>query len=557
MSIIYKELLIVDKENKTARKINFEPGINIITSKLNSVGKTSLSLMLLYSFGAKVKFSDKWNLENIFTKLTLSNNDKEIVIIRYKDTYSIIYDNQKYFYPGQKYGYSEKLYELLGLTIKIKDKNSDTYSTAIPSLYLLPYFLSQTNTDNDRSIFEDLLMYSKKDLYDSLYYHVGALDNNYSNIILDYTSTKTKLDKLKGEKEQQFIEVKFLENKLEEYKNLKIVDADRDLDSDISCLTKYSEKSQEYYLLMKKKEDIKHKIKLLNRALLDNSQFSAKILNNEDIICPICKSDITDFISSTLTVQIAESDLTAELAELKAELVLIERQLIQSKAKLDVLKQAVEKIEEQRADVKASRAIIVWNEELQKAKSRFAEIQLKITALEETLNKLNKSLKTYTARKNKADTTYRTSFSNLLDITNINKSQIDINSLGLYESISLSGSEIPRVAISRFFALLETKEDNSIIMPIIFDFPNLDMTEDNIKRCFALICDKITDTKTYPQSFIFSINCEERITNAGKTITDSNIIDMGELIVDDPEHPILLCKNDYLVNIKEIKEMLQ
>ncbi len=557
MSIIYKELLIVDKENKTARKINFEPGINIITSKLNSVGKTSLSLMLLYSFGAKVKFSDKWNLENIFTKLTLSNNDKEIVIIRYKDTYSIIYDNQKYFYPGQKYGYSEKLYELLGLTIKIKDKNSDTYSTAIPSLYLLPYFLSQTNTDNDRSIFEDLLMYSKKDLYDSLYYHVGALDNNYSNIILDYTSTKTKLDKLKGEKEQQFIEVKFLENKLEEYKNLKIVDADRDLDSDISCLTKYSEKSQEYYLLMKKKEDIKHKIKLLNRALSDNSQFSAKILNNEDIICPICKSDITDFISSTLTVQIAESDLTAELAELKAELVLIERQLIQSKAKLDALKQAVEKIEEQRADVKASRAIIVWNEELQKAKSRFAETQLKITALEETLNKLNKSLKTYTARKNKADTTYRTSFSNLLDVTNINKSQIDINSLGLYESISLSGSEIPRVAISRFFALLETKEDNSIIMPIIFDFPNLDMTEDNIKRCFALICDKITDTKTYPQSFIFSINCEERITNAGKTITDSNIIDIGELIVDDPEHPILLCKNDYLVNIKEIKEMLQ
>ena len=83
MSIIYKELLIVDKENKTARKINFEPGINIITSKLNSVGKTSLSLMLLYSFGAKVKFSDKWNLENIFTKLTLSNNDKEIVIIMF------------------------------------------------------------------------------------------------------------------------------------------------------------------------------------------------------------------------------------------------------------------------------------------------------------------------------------------------------------------------------------------------------------------------------------------------------------------------------------------
>ena len=68
MSILYKELLIVDKKAKTARKIRFEKGVNIITSKENSVGKTSLSLMLLYSFGAKVKFSDKWNLEDIFTK---------------------------------------------------------------------------------------------------------------------------------------------------------------------------------------------------------------------------------------------------------------------------------------------------------------------------------------------------------------------------------------------------------------------------------------------------------------------------------------------------------
>ena len=90
MSIYYKSLLIFDKEKKTARKIDFNPGINIVTSKQNSVGKTSLSLMILYSFGAKVKFSDKWDLNNIFTKLTIQNNQKIIEIIRYKDTYTII-----------------------------------------------------------------------------------------------------------------------------------------------------------------------------------------------------------------------------------------------------------------------------------------------------------------------------------------------------------------------------------------------------------------------------------------------------------------------------------
>ena len=67
-------------------------------------------------------------------------------------------------------------------------------------------------------------------------------------------------------------------------------------------------------------------------------------------------------------------------------------------------------------------------------------------------------------------------FSNLLDKTNIDKQGINISELNLYDSLSLSGSEIPRIAISRFFALLESKNSESIVMPIIFDFPNLDMT---------------------------------------------------------------------------------
>lgn len=102
MSVYYKELLIFDKAKKKARKIKFQRGINIITSELNSVGKTSLSLMLLYSFGAKVRFSDKWNLDNIFTKLTIEHDNKNIIIIRYKDTYTIIADGKKFFYPVQK-----------------------------------------------------------------------------------------------------------------------------------------------------------------------------------------------------------------------------------------------------------------------------------------------------------------------------------------------------------------------------------------------------------------------------------------------------------------------
>lgn len=122
---------------------------------------------------------------------------------------------------------------------------------------------------------------------------------------------------------------------------------------------------------------------------------------------------------------------------------------------------------------------------------------------------------------------------------------IDLHGKGLFDSISLGGSEIPRVAIAKFFALLESKNDNSIVMPIIFDFPNLDMTTDNIIKCFKLMCEKISDTGSYPQSFIFSINCNERIEMAGCSLENTHCIDLGELDADDKEHPLLLCKNDY------------
>lgn len=555
MSILFKELLIVDKLNKTARKIDFHKGINVITSTLNSVGKTSLSLMLLYGFGARVKFSDKWDLNNIFTQLTILNDSHEIILIRYKDTFKIKTKDEQYFYPLQKSGYSEKLYELLGLTIKIKDKNSDNYSTAVPSLYLLPYYLSQTNED-ERSVFTDLNMYSKPDLLESLYYHVGALDNKYSSILQNYTKAKLELDRLKKEKDDQILEIKYLEEKLDKNKSLKIIDADSNLESDIMTYKKYAEKNQEYYLLIKRKADLNHKIKLLKKALSDNEVYSSNLLNEEAIICPVCKSDITGFISSALTVKMSNSDLNSEIAELKSEILLLERKITSIKPKIEELKNHLSKIEDNRENIRATRAIIVWNEELQLVKRKFADTQLKLDTYRTSIKNFSTQIKKYDENKKSADIKYRNAFSSLLDTTNVSKSGIDLNKINLYQSFSLSGSESPRIAISRFFAFLESKNKESIVMPIIFDFPNIDMIEENINKCFALIFNKISDVEKYPQSFIFSINCIERFASAGCKLIDAHILDMSALANDDDKRPQLLCKHDFIKFSNEINLML-
>lgn len=318
----------------------------------------------------------------------------------------------------------------------------------------------------------------------------------------------------------------------------------------------FSGKEQDYYSLVKTQSDIKHKIKLLNATLKDNLVYTAKLLDGEDIICPVCNSNITDFISSALKVGIAESDINTELASLKADLLNTDRKIALAKPKLDELHQEIMLIEQQRENVKITRAIIVWNEELLVAKKNFAEIQLQIDSLEASIKGYSEEMRNYNEKKQSADKSYRSAFVTLLNATNISTDGLDISSLNLYDSLHLSGSEIPRVAISRFFSLLESKTADSIVMPIIFDFPNLDMTEENLTKCFQVMCEKISDTKTYPQSFIFSINCEERISKAGASLEKINIIDIESLPMDDSANPKLLCKHDYSAYSKEISEMI-
>jgi hypothetical protein len=238
-------------------------------------------------------------------------------------------------------------------------------------------------------------MYSKPDLHDALYYHVGALDNEYSSVILGLTKAKSALEQLKREKEKQIAEIAYLEEKLEENKNFKIIDAEADVDSDVALYQQYAEYNQKYYLLVKEKADIKHKIKLLNKALSDNAAYSLKLLNEEEILCPVCKSDISEFISSALTVGIAESDINSEIAELKAKLLTIERSLVLLKPKVDALKDDVSRIEAYRDNLKITRAIIVWNDELQSAKKRFAETQLQIEVYEKSIKEFAGKVRSY------------------------------------------------------------------------------------------------------------------------------------------------------------------
>ena len=62
--VYFKQIMIADLQNKTARVQPFEKGLNVVTSIDNHVGKSSLLKSLYYTLGAEVDFDSVWDRQS-------------------------------------------------------------------------------------------------------------------------------------------------------------------------------------------------------------------------------------------------------------------------------------------------------------------------------------------------------------------------------------------------------------------------------------------------------------------------------------------------------------
>lgn len=554
-SIKYKSILIVDKEKEHANKIVFGDGLNIVTSTDNSVGKSSLSLMILYAFGAKVVFSDKWNISNILTKLELEKDGNQIIIERYKNSFSIFANNERYSFSHVS-KYADKIYQLLGLSIKIKNKNDQFFSTAVPSIYLLPYYVPQTYQVDERSVFDDLRMYNKQDILDSMYFHVGILDENYIKALID--STKLKKEKEKVQEELSLAEnrIGFLEEKIGAFDSNSIVSPTNiDIKKDIAVFEEYSQKKREYYELLKEKERLTSQQSLLEKSKESNVLLSEKLIDADEIRCPNCDHDITDFIGKILDVGYANDRIVKELLEIKGKLLEINGKIKECEKNLEIIFMRVNDINLRRQNSALNEEIVVWNKELSSQRVRHSELKDALSNLNKGIRAAEKILKSYGEAKKVTSENYIRNYKELLTNLNVSLDDLDFSKTRLYESVKLSGSEIPRLAISKFIAYLRCKTNESIDMPILVDFPNLDLTNTNIDECFTTIFNFFTQEKQQSQSFIFSVECIERLNRIGANIINSTVINFDNLPKNESGKVRLLSKDGFIQNLDEIKEL--
>ena len=142
--LIFTEILIVDIQKNTARKLSFKEGINIITSSDNHVGKSSLIKSIYYTLGAEVEFDDTWNKFSKIYSLKFKLNNIDYKIIRYINNFVLLKDVELLLYTNDvSHELASKLMEIFDFGIYLPNKKNKKIELAPPVFSYMPYYIDQ------------------------------------------------------------------------------------------------------------------------------------------------------------------------------------------------------------------------------------------------------------------------------------------------------------------------------------------------------------------------------------------------------------------------------
>ncbi|WP_094604522.1 hypothetical protein SPSIL_052370 [Sporomusa silvacetica DSM 10669] len=187
--IFFDYILIADMQEEKAVKKTFVQGINIVTSKENHVGKSSLLKSLYYTLGTEVHFDDTWGKSSKLFIVGLLIDNVRIYIARYNDKYSILDQELKIITITDKVGgeLSKTLADIFGFEIYLPEKEDGKSVLAPPVFTFLPYYIDQDRGWGNEPFasFLRLDQFRKDKRLDSLYYHFGV----YNKATIEKRST--------------------------------------------------------------------------------------------------------------------------------------------------------------------------------------------------------------------------------------------------------------------------------------------------------------------------------------------------------------------------------
>ncbi|MDJ0304855.1 hypothetical protein [Dehalobacter sp.] len=491
--LVFEKLYLYSTSEKQAKCIEFSDGINIISSSQvdgTDRGKSVIMRSLYHSLGADSQFDDKWDDSGKTYILQFRINDKAYYIYRSCRLFKF-FDNSKklLFSTVDRTDLAEQLNVYFDFSVRLPNRSEEKLEITPPAYNYLLYFIDQDYYNGtDFSSFSSLQQYAnyKENV---LYYHFGAFDSHYFEII-------KKLEQLKDEKSQLDKRQSLFEGMFEkisgELKGSTYNSSIELLKSEIEIT------NDEYSEIVEKLSNIKKKlISLRNQKeelLITLSELTeAKKQNEKDIsllnshTCPYCKTFLQDTVefrvekyNSSDDIVIVSNDIQLSILDLENKIDLDEQKY---KDTLTLLKEYEEKLNfnsVQVNDILRHKGFIEVRDSLV---TDMGELKATLKINKNQTDELNKEKKNYEETKKAINNRYYELL--IKDKTAFGLSEIDEKHFqNIKSNFKASGSNKPIATVMWYMNLIKLKNEfnkSAIKFPIVFDSPNNAET-DNIKR---------------------------------------------------------------------------
>lgn len=188
-TITFDYILIADVQEEKAIKKSFVKGINIVTSKENHVGKSSLLKSLYYALGTDIPFDPTWGKSSKLYVVSLMVDCVNYYVARCNDKYCILDKNLDIVTITDKVAreLSPVLAKIFEFEIYLPEKKDGKSVLAPPVFTFLPYYIDQDKGWGNEpfSSFSRLDQFNKDKRLDSLYYHFDV----YNKATIEKRST--------------------------------------------------------------------------------------------------------------------------------------------------------------------------------------------------------------------------------------------------------------------------------------------------------------------------------------------------------------------------------
>lgn len=498
-SLIFNRLYIFEHHNKLAKKVEFNNGINIITSNQkngNDKGKSILMKSLYHVLGADSIFDGMWKEQHKIYLMNISIGTKKYNVYR-NNTLFKIYDNDfnKLFSTINRKELAEYLSSLYDFEVQLPNRNDEELELAPPVYSYLLNYIDQDHMNGSKfTSFEGLGQYP--DFKENLIYnHFGIFKNEYFKILKEIE----KLKKNNKSNEDNKIIIESMLDKIHNYLN------GMDTPMDLKTLEiQLDVKKQEYSEIVKSLKKIKNSLIIIRNERLDlvenireleilkkHEEKKLEYVSNK--ICPVCSNKLEDlglFIKKSSDVEdfyIMKDHLEKLLLEIDRKLSLKEEQY---KAILSKLKEYEKKMKISDSNVTNVIKHKGYLETQENLINELGTVEFDIMENNNKIENYKKKIREFNKLKNDANKLYekymleaRTKF-NLQEITENKLKNISYN-------IDSRGSNIPIATIIWYFNLLKVKyelNEDSIRFPLVLDSPNnVELDDDKRQALFTYI----------------------------------------------------------------------